>query len=91
MTPDEAAQIVRAVLRDIAPEADPDAVPAGQTLQEGLDLDSIDFLDLVVGLHQRTGLDIPERDYPELATLDGCAAYLAARTAGAVRSGETGP
>jgi len=47
-------------------------------MQEALDLDSIDFLNLVIALHERTGLEIPEKDYPQLATLDGCVAYLAA-------------
>jgi acyl carrier protein len=45
-------------------------------LQEALDLDSIDFLNFVVGLHEATGLEIPERDYPLLSTVEGCLTYL---------------
>lgn len=76
MTHDDLSSIVRQVLHEVAPEADPDAVGPDETLQEGLDLDSLDFLHFVVGLHQRTGVEIPERDYPQLATLDGCIGYL---------------
>jgi hypothetical protein len=37
----------------------------------------MDFLNFVVGLHEGTGIDVPESDYARLATLDGCVAYLA--------------
>ena len=43
-----------------------------------LDLDSMDFLNFMIGLHQRTGIEIPELDYPQLATVERCAAYLVA-------------
>jgi acyl-CoA synthetase (AMP-forming)/AMP-acid ligase II/acyl carrier protein len=62
----------------VAPEADLDEVGPGDTLRETLDLGSIDFLNFVVGLHEATGIDIPERDYSRVATLAGCVAYLAA-------------
>ncbi len=76
MTNDEARQLIRSVLHQVAPEADLDEVGAGETLQEALDLDSMDFLNFVVGLHEATGLEIPERDYPQLSTVEGCVTYL---------------
>ena len=76
MSPEEARDLVAEVLAEVAPEADLGAVGPGETLQEALDLDSIDFLNFVTGLHQRTGREIPDRDYPGLATLEGCVAYL---------------
>ncbi|HVA06568.1 MAG TPA: acyl carrier protein [Acidimicrobiales bacterium] len=76
MTNDESRQLVRSVLRQVAPEADIDEVGTGETLQEALDLDSIDFLNFVVGLQEETGFEIPERDYPKLSTVEGCTAYL---------------
>ncbi|HET9077948.1 MAG TPA: phosphopantetheine-binding protein [Acidimicrobiales bacterium] len=79
MTSDDAVDLVRTVIHEIAPEADLEAVEPGETLQEALDMDSIDFLNFVIGLHDRTGIEIPERDYPGLATLDGCIDYLQAR------------
>ena len=50
-------------------------------LREELDIDSMDFLNFVIGLHERTGIDVPERDYPKLATLAGCVSYLSAAAA----------
>ena len=80
MTEDEARELIATVLHEVAPEVDLEDVGEGQTLQEALDLDSIDFLNFVVGLHEATGLEIPEADYPQLATLDGCVGYLSSRT-----------
>ena len=59
-----------------APEAELDQVGTDETLQEALDLDSMDFLNFVVGLHEQTGIEIPESDYPLLSTLEGCLGYL---------------
>lgn len=78
MNDDQALEVVRAVLHQVAPDADLDQVGPDEALQEVLDLDSIDFLNFAQGIHDRTGVDIPERDYPELATLRGCVAYLTA-------------
>ena len=57
---------------------DIDSVAEGETLQEGLELDSIDFLQFVAGLAESMGREIPERDYARLSTVDGCVDYLAA-------------
>lgn len=72
--------VVRRVLAGIAPEADLDALPPEASLRDELDLDSMDFLRFVRGLHEALGVDIPESDYGKLATLAGCAAYLDARS-----------
>jgi acyl carrier protein len=64
------------VLGRIAPEADLDRLDPAASLQEQLDLDSFDFLQFVEGLHEQVGVEIPERDYPKVASLDGCAAYV---------------
>jgi len=64
------------ILADIAPEAELTDVGDREDLRQALDLDSMDFLNVVVGLHEATGIDIPEADYPRLFTLDGMAAYL---------------
>ncbi len=76
MTSDEALVLMRSVLRQVAPEADLDEVGEGETLQEALDLDSIDFLNFVIGLAEATGLEMPERDYDQLSTVAGCVHYL---------------
>lgn len=78
MTEDDARTILLDELGKIAPEIDGNAVSPTGDLREEFDIDSMDFLNLVTGLHQRLGLDIPETDYPELFSLAGAAAYLAA-------------
>jgi acyl carrier protein len=79
MTPEAIRDIVVRALTGIAPEIDPAAIRPGVGLRDQLDLDSIDFFNFVLALHSRLGVDIPEADYPQLYTLDGAIAYLAAR------------
>jgi acyl carrier protein len=76
MTEAELRQIVLDTLGDIAPEADLQTLPPDKDLREELDIDSMDFLNFVIALHEKLGVDIPESDYPQLVTLDGAVAYL---------------
>jgi acyl carrier protein len=76
MTADEIKRLILDILGDIAPEADTAALAGDADLREALDLDSMDFLNFVVALHHRAGVDVPEADYPELFTLDSAIAYL---------------
>lgn len=80
MSPDEIRDVVVAVLRRIAPEVDPTSLGPDIHLRDDLDLDSMDFLNFVLGLHERLGVEVPEADYPQLYTLHGATAYLASRT-----------
>jgi acyl carrier protein len=79
VTKDAAQRVIARVLSRIAPEADLATLDPSADLRENLDLDSMDFLNFVVGLHKETGVEVPERDYPALATLAGCIDYLMAR------------
>jgi acyl carrier protein len=79
MTDDELRQAFLDVLCEIAPEVDPAAVPADKDLREELDLDSMDFLNVLVALHERLGIEIPEADASQLVTLDSGIAYLKAK------------
>ncbi len=72
-------KIVAEELSNIAPEVDLATVDPKADLREAIDIDSMDFLNLVTALHQRTGVDVPEIDYPKLITLSGMIDYLAAR------------
>lgn len=81
MTPDDARAAVLAALADIAPEIDPSTIGDDDELQVDLELDSMDFLNLVAAIGEATGVDVPEHDYPEIQTLGMLTAYLAARTA----------
>jgi len=68
--------LLERILADIAPEAALGEVGDDEDLRQALDLDSMDFLNVVVGLHEATAVEIPEADYPRLFTLTGMAAYL---------------
>jgi acyl carrier protein len=75
---DELRQILLGALTEIAPEVGADTIDPATDLDEQLDIDSIDFFNLIVAVNERTGIEVPERDYPELSTLDGAVAYLLA-------------
>ena len=75
----ELRAVVRASLGEIAPEADLASLPDDADLREELELDSMDFLNFVTALCERTGVDVPERDYPQLASVDSCVEYLLRR------------
>ena len=79
MTKEEIRTSVLRILGRIAPEADLSQIKSDLRLREQLDIDSMDLLNFVIGLHKELKIDIPETDYPKLATFDGCVNYLAAR------------
>lgn len=80
MTRDDARTLLARLLRGIAPELDLAAVADDALLQEELELDSMDFLNLVTALHDEAGIDVPERDYPRLASIGGFLDYVTGRT-----------
>ena len=85
-TEQELRALVISVLTDVAPEIDPAAIDPDAELVEQLDIDSMDFLNVIVAINERTGIDVPERDYPKLSTLNDAVSYLAQareQTAGA--------
>lgn len=76
-------KIVHEELGNIAPEIDLAHVDPAADLREALDIDSMDFLNFITAVHHRTGIDIPEIDYPKLVTLRGMFDYLGTKlTAG---------
>ena len=76
MTEAEIRKLAAEVLGDIAPEADPDTLSDDEDLREALDLDSMDFLNFVIALNERTGVEVPEADYGEVNTVAKAVAYL---------------
>lgn len=80
MTEDEIKATILRVLGDIAPEANLAALDPDANLRDELDLDSMDVLNVMIALHEALHVDIPETDYPKLATLRGAIAYLAPRS-----------
>ena len=79
MTRDEIRAAVLHALASVAPEADLSALTGNVDVREQLDIDSVDFLNFLVAIHETLGVDIPEVDYPKLSSLDACVAYLAAK------------
>jgi acyl carrier protein len=79
MTEDEIKDVILEIIQDIDDEADLDKVDPAEPLRDQLDLDSMDFLDIVMELRKRYQIQIPEADYPQLATLDSCVNYLMPR------------
>jgi len=77
MTEPEIRDAIAQVLHKIAPEIDLDKIGPNDNLREALDLDSFDFLNLLVGLHDKLGIDIPESDYGKLRSLADLVTYIA--------------
>jgi len=76
MTAIDLRSTVLDVLASVAPDMDPGAIDPAGDLREQLDLDSMDFLNVMIALHEALGVDIPEADYPQLASLDAAVDYL---------------
>lgn len=76
MTKDDVKQIVKDIIEEIAPDEDLGGIQDEVRLRDQLDLDSMDFLDIVMELRKQHGIEVPEADYPELASLQSCADYL---------------
>jgi acyl carrier protein len=76
MTENEVRAGVLEILHRVAPEADLDQLDANQNLREALDIDSFDFLNVVVGVSEKLGVNIPEADYRQVSTLKGMIEYV---------------
>ncbi|HIF41705.1 MAG TPA: acyl carrier protein [Planctomycetes bacterium] len=77
MTHEEIVQAVKDIIHTIAPDEEIGGLNLTDPLRDQIELDSMDFLDIVMELRKRYGVQVPEEDYKELATLQGCADYLA--------------
>ena len=69
------SQVV-AVIRSVAPEVEEGELASGKPLREQVDLDSMDWLRVILAVHEKMHVDIPEADYGKLRTLDDWVAYL---------------
>jgi acyl carrier protein len=81
MNANDIQALAASVLAGIAPEADLASVGENEDLREALDLDSMDFLNFIIGLSQGSGINIPESKYPKLFTLAGMHRYLSGQDA----------
>ena len=76
MTRDEVREAIVSILKDIAPDEDLSSLKDDAVLREQIDLDSMDFLDIVMELRKRFNIEVPESDYQELASMASCIQYL---------------
>ena len=79
MTEAQIREVIDRVLNGVAPEVDFSSIDPARSLRDQIDIDSVDFLNFVIGLHKELQVDIPDADLPKLGTLNGCAAYLLSR------------
>lgn len=86
MTQSDIIAAIRGELARLAPEIEFDALDQAADLREQADLDSMDFLNLLTAIHQRLGLDIPDADAQQLATIDGAVAYLSRAASKALKA-----
>ena len=70
---------VIATIRSIAPEVEASELKPGRPLRDQVDLDSMDWLNVIVGFHERFKVDIPEPDYARLVTLNDIVKYLSGK------------
>jgi acyl carrier protein len=70
---------VLSVLTGIAPEVDADEITDDELLRDQVDLDSMDWLNFLIGIHKRLQVEIPESDYASLRTLGDVVCYVDAR------------
>lgn len=78
MSNTELIETIRSVLSDVAPDLDVTTIADDADLRNDIGLDSMDFLNFVIGISKRLGVAIPESDYRNVATLETCARYITA-------------
>ena len=76
MNPTEIRRLALTTLKSIAPEVEVDELRGDRPLRNQVDLDSMDWLNFLLGLHEKLKVNIPEADYARLITLDDVVAYL---------------
>ena len=76
MTREQVRKAILDIISDIAPDEDLGTIKDDENLRDQFDLDSMDFLDIVMELRKRFNLEVPEKDYQELVSMASCVAYL---------------
>jgi len=81
MSNEEIVIAIKDIIAVIAPDEDLSGLEMEVRLRDQIELDSMDFLDIVMELRKRYGVQVPEEDYMQLATLQGCVDYLGPKLA----------
>jgi acyl carrier protein len=76
---EDLASLARSALASVVPDVENQPLNPDAVFRDQMDLDSLEFLNFVIAPQEATGIGIPQKDYPQLANLNGCVDYLAAR------------
>jgi len=76
LTEDQIKKVALELIGNIAPEVDTENIDPADRFRNQFDFDSVDFMNFAVAIQSHLKVEIPEEDYPQLATLTGCVAYL---------------
>lgn len=76
MTKEEIRKAIYNIISEIVPDEDLNSMDDNLVIRDQIELDSMDFLDIVLELRKRYKADVPEEDYPKLATINSCVEYL---------------
>ena len=76
MTREELRKALLEIIEELVPDEDLSSIDDKKDLKEQIELDSMDFLDIIMELRKRYSVQVPEEDYPKFATLKGCVDYL---------------
>jgi acyl carrier protein len=76
MTPDEIRASILKCIRRVAPEVEPDELNEHIPLRDQIDIDSMDYLNIMIAIEKELGVDIPEEDYPKVTTLAEFIGYV---------------
>jgi acyl carrier protein len=79
MTKQEIKSVLMEIVAEIIPDEDLTNLRGDVPIREQVELDSMDFLDIIMELRKRYGIEVPEDDYMQLATIDSSVAYLEPR------------
>ena len=79
MTKEKIKSVILEIIAEIVPDEDLSHLKSDVRIRDQIELDSMDFLDIIMELRKRYGIEVPEDDYMELATLDSAVAYLEPR------------
>ena len=76
MNPEILHQTIVVLLQQIAPDTTPETLKLEENIRETLNIDSFDFLQFVIALHEKTGVEIPEEDYGKINTIQNAIEYI---------------
>ncbi|MEC9341162.1 MAG: acyl carrier protein [Pseudomonadota bacterium] len=79
MNQEELKARLLSLLVRVAPEVEPDEIDPALNFRDQVDIDSMDFLNFITAIHKQLGVNVPEVDYPQLSSLNGCLRYLEPR------------